>query len=99
MKNEKQKIDQCVKISRELNQLEHDDILLIYRMLSDERKDDIEFCYLYNIVSEELDISFEDKIIFLNKTISDYYEVEYNKTLLEFLKERIVESNIYVKSK
>ena len=92
---EKNSIDKCVNIARNLNNMNDEEILLVYDMLLDQQRTALETSLFYQIYEnkhKELKKLEARKII--DSYISDYYDQHHHESIYKYLMTRINEENM-----
>ena len=92
---EKNSIDKCVNIARNLNNMNDEEILLVYDMLLDQQRTALEtslFYQIYESKHKELKKLEARKII--DSYISDYYDQHQHESIYKYLMTRINEENM-----
>lgn len=92
---EKNSIDKCVNIARNLNNMNDEEILLVYDMLLDQQRTALETSLFYQIYEnkhKELKKLEARKII--DSYISDYYDQHQHESIYKYLMTRINEENM-----
>lgn len=92
---EKDSIDKCVNIARNLNNMNDEEILLVYDMLLDQQRTALETSLFYQIYEnkhKELKKLEARKII--DSYISDYYDQHHHESIYKYLMTRINEENM-----
>ena len=92
---EKNSIDKCVNIARNLNNMNDEEILLVYDMLLDQLRTALETSLFYQIYEnkhKELKKLEARKII--DSYISDYYDQHHHESIYKYLMTRINEENM-----
>ena len=92
---EKNSIDKCVNIARNLNNMNDEEILLVYDMLLDQQRTALErslFYQIYENKHKELKKLEARKII--DSYISDYYDQHHHESIYKYLMTRINEENM-----
>lgn len=92
---EKNSIDKCVNIARNLNNMNDEEILLVYDMLLDQQRTALGTSLFYQIYEnkhKELKKLEARKII--DSYISDYYDQHHHKSIYKYLMTRINEENM-----
>lgn len=91
----KDSIDKCVNIARNLNNMNDEEILLVYDMLLDQQRTALETSLFYQIYEnkhKELKKLEARKII--DSYISDYYDQHHHESIYKYLMTRINEENM-----
>ena len=92
---EKNSIDKCVNIARNLNNMNDEEILLVYDMLLDQQRTALGTSLFYQIYEnkhKELKKLEARKII--DSYISDYYDQHHHESIYKYLMTRINEENM-----
>lgn len=92
---EKNSIDKCVNIARNLNNMNDEEILLVYDMLLDQQRTALGtslFYQIYENKQKELKKLEARKII--DSYISDYYDQHHHESIYKYLMTRINEENM-----
>lgn len=92
---EKNSIDKCVNIARNLNNMNDEEILLVYDMLLDQQRTALGTSLFYQIYEnkhKELKKLEAKKII--DSYISDYYDQHHHESIYKYLMTRINEENM-----
>ena len=91
----KNSIDKCVNIARNLNNMNDEEILLVYDMLLDQQRTALGTSLFYQIYEnkhKELKKLEARKII--DSYISDYYDQHHHESIYKYLMTRINEENM-----
>lgn len=92
---EKNSIDKCVNIARNLNNMNDEEILLVYDMLLDQQRTALGTSLFYQIYEnkhKELKKLEARKII--DSYISDYYDQHHHESIYKYLMTKINEENM-----